>query len=468
MNNFDVTYYLCALAHLNQSFREMVINEFIDEEYKALGISYGVDIVPVIKHCVAANRSQFIRDLLLTFCLIAILVFLGNKSYFLCILFILLSWFIVFTQLFLAHLFTAKIALIPNRAIALLNKKHDFSKIKHKLKKADDAQYSNVIIYNNFLPFIGFGLNLDRWSFAIDINKKKELNSQLYPCAFEAKELYLFVSDQVYELNIKSLKIEDKLFVDGKSSYELENLHLLPSQFNRPLSNIKDKIVNYYIDNHNDNIRYYKCFHVTLWDGALILSIFLKFTKIKQNLYVEFNNYLLTPLKEEYCKTVDSIKELSRLKKISEIAGKTTFKFLFLLIISPLIFFTKVFSLFTSKEDSQTKELIRKKLFNYGASTSLREKISASEYQRYFQLADQDMYTKIVQRRILDAITEFLDEKGIDTSDLNDRTTAILNNGVIVSGGSVNTENLTVGKQAKSTIINNKEFVKYRFYKPNQ
>jgi NAD-dependent DNA ligase len=53
----------------------------------------------------------------------------------------------------------------------------------------------------------------------------------------------------------------------------------------------------------------------------------------------------------------------------------------------------------------------------------------------------------------LEAFRAFLDDHGIDTSDIKDRGTQILNNGVIVSGGTVTAEGLAVGANAKASIL---------------
>jgi len=61
------------------------------------------------------------------------------------------------------------------------------------------------------------------------------------------------------------------------------------------------------------------------------------------------------------------------------------------------------------------------------------------------------MYLKAIERQILDALVEFLKSKNIDTSDLKASQQTILNTGVVVSGGSVTAENLSVGAGARVT-----------------
>jgi hypothetical protein len=103
----------------------------------------------------------------------------------------------------------------------------------------------------------------------------------------------------------------------------------------------------------------------------------------------------------------------------------------------------------------QHREIARNPRFDYGATTSLRELAQASSYRRYFQWLDRDRFAKILERELLDAIVTFLDAHDIDTSDLEERQAAVLNNGVIVTGGTVSTQSLAVGAQARSSVVDN-------------
>ena len=106
------------------------------------------------------------------------------------------------------------------------------------------------------------------------------------------------------------------------------------------------------------------------------------------------------------------------------------------------ILYPRIYSSLDKRQDAI--KLITNKVFNYGTNKSIREEVSSSNYQNYFQILDQDIYLNSIQRRIFDAIIEFLDSKGIDISDLKERKTTILNSGLIVSGDSVETQNLNL------------------------
>jgi hypothetical protein len=82
---------------------------------------------------------------------------------------------------------------------------------------------------------------------------------------------------------------------------------------------------------------------------------------------------------------------------------------------------------------------------------SVREDVSSAQYHHYFQKLDKEMYMKIAEGQIIDAVVRFLDSRGIDTSDLKERRTTILNNRVIVSGSmSVQADTVALGSRAQA------------------
>jgi len=64
------TRYLCAAAYLNPAYANAVINELV-ASHRAVAPSLGIDLIPIIRHCLNARRAQLLRDVLLTVLLIA-------------------------------------------------------------------------------------------------------------------------------------------------------------------------------------------------------------------------------------------------------------------------------------------------------------------------------------------------------------------------------------------------------------
>jgi hypothetical protein len=456
----ESTRYLCAAVQIDEKFCDRVLEEILEEDYTAIGICHGVDLPTVLKSCLFAKERRRERDIPLAFLsLLSLIAFrFFDKSFplFFILFFIFygIAWRIVFLdqrkiryEIIGKHLLKGKFN--PDFFNFPLN-----PKTEKKLKEIAETQDANVIIYGGFSPFVGAGMNIGGWSFAIDTSKGKEdMGSIAKPLPFQVSELYDYVTNSINRLNLDNLSIEDNLYVNGQEirGQEIrEQKEFLFDPLMRPITKFKDTFIKSFIESSTHSTRHYRCVRVTDWKGELILSIFLRFSKSEQNLFVEANYYLLTPLNKYYRK-FDRIKPEPSSEDIRKIALETMFTTFSFGIASITSVFQRFSYVQRRKKQRKEKEIKSNYAFNYGAITSLRERVSHSnEYNRYFQKLDQEMYLKSIERRIIDGLSKFLDSKNIDTSDFKETRSTILNHGVMVSGGSVQAQNLTVGERAKS------------------
>jgi hypothetical protein len=66
----NATRHLCAAAYLDPMYANKVISE-LAASHRAVAPSLGIDLVPIIRHCLSARRAQLLRDVLLTILLLA-------------------------------------------------------------------------------------------------------------------------------------------------------------------------------------------------------------------------------------------------------------------------------------------------------------------------------------------------------------------------------------------------------------
>src|SRR5262249_15915108 len=69
----NATRYLCAAAYLSSSFANDVIGELV-AGHRAVAPSRGINLEPVIRHCLKSRQMQLSRDLLLSVLLVAGLI----------------------------------------------------------------------------------------------------------------------------------------------------------------------------------------------------------------------------------------------------------------------------------------------------------------------------------------------------------------------------------------------------------
>jgi hypothetical protein len=69
----NATRYLCAAAYLSPRFANRVIDHLV-ASHRAVAPSRGIDVEPIVRHCLKARRIQLTRDVLLSLLLIAGLI----------------------------------------------------------------------------------------------------------------------------------------------------------------------------------------------------------------------------------------------------------------------------------------------------------------------------------------------------------------------------------------------------------
>lgn len=454
MQKSNTTRYLCAAAQIDWTFRTQVLGKLLDEDHRVISVPAGVDLLVVAKHCLDAKRRKLIRDIILSIILIIALVrAYGLTDYY---FFFLLAWAVVAFETWTTRYQIIAKSLLKNNfnpdSVTLPLEAE--AKIRRKLSGVINEEECNVIIYSGFSPFVGSGIDIGGWSFTLNISKGKEkMGVTQEPEPFTVEELYAYADSDIRKLHLQGTSIQDKIFVSGQEIRD--NKIFLPDPFHRPLTQVDASTLKELIGGQSEEIRHYKCIRVISWQGEIVVSVFLRFFKHHQNLFVEASYFFLPPLKQEYRK-IDEIQPNPTWRQVLKIFRETFIKALFLF---PFAIFLLLGGLYQPlarwSQRRSNRRLIRENpMFDYGASTSIRELAASDLFNHYFQKLDKEMYLKLIERQILDSIINFLDAHNIDTSDLRAREETILNNGVIVTGGSVEAQNITVGERAKSVINN--------------
>jgi hypothetical protein len=451
LKNTDATCYICAAVYFNEDFCNQIIKEIFEEEHKVIAKSYGVDLSTIVKNCLAAREIRDVRNLKLALLLLITLISaIIAKNILVVIFFYPIAYLIVYSEFYrIRYNLVAKHFLKKSFNSKSIKFKSNPS-VENRLQELANEQEGNIIIYGEFSPFVGSGEYINGWSFTININKgKKEGEKVVIPLAFDLNEIHTYINDSINKLNLDNLTLEDNLHINGQEIRDKNNF--LPDPLKRPVTLVESQLIRDFMEKPTHTIRHYKSIRVTDWNGELILSIFLRFVKVGQNLFIEASYYLLTPL-GKYYRQFDNLLPEPTSEQSRELVLESIFKAISLWLLSPFA----VFSRFNRYRVNQRQYYINRRnieanpAFNYGATDSLRERVSYPEYRRYFQKLDQDMYLKIIERQIIDNIKNFLESKKIDTSDFEDARSTILNYGVVVSGGSIEAKNFAVGKNAKS------------------
>jgi hypothetical protein len=303
-------------------------------------------------------------------------------------------------------------------------------------------QDGNVVVYSGSSPFAGSGIRVGGWSFPIDVTRgKREAMSTLKPKAFQIDEIYAYITDSLKKLDLDgkselcgAVAFEDKLYVNGQ---EIRNdTRFLPDPFARPYNQVHEQLMEQFMQNPTQDIRFYKCIRLTSWRGEMVLSIFYRFVMIAGSLYVEVDYLLLPPVKASYSH-LDMSESASTQHKFGDIVRDSFLSTAEHWLQSPASVCRYIFaSSLHSQQEKRARRAIQDNLsFDYGARTSLREKASG-DYRQHFQYLDKEMSIKIIERQLLESLVEFLESRDIDPSDCKKRHDTLLNNTLIIPSNS--------------------------------
>lgn len=474
MKESDTTRYLCAAAQLDSVFRTQVIDKILYGDYRAISVPAGVDLLSVAKHCLDASRRKLIRNIIASILFVigwisiqgeyidglesipsGPIELLSERVFSLYFSFwFLIAWLVASIEIWITRYRIISKNLLKNTynpdCVKLFADTDE--DLNQRFSKILNEEECNVVVYSGFSPFVGSGIEIGGWSFSVNTSRgKKEIGIIKNPNKFTIEDLYSRVDSDIKKLNLRGISIQDKIFVHGQEIRE--NHLLLPDIFKRPIAKVSPIELSKFIGSQSDITRHYKCIRIIGWKGEIIFSTFLRFVQLPQNLFIEASYFLLTPLKEEY-REIDEIQPKPTWRQLVKIPLEAFIKSIFLYPGSIFLLLGEVIRPISQWWQRRTnRRLVRENpMFDYGALTSIRELASSGNYRHYFQKLDKEMVFKIISTQILDSITDYLDAHNIDTSELRSRQDTILNNGVIVTGGDVSAQNLTVGNQAKTAI----------------
>jgi hypothetical protein len=450
----ETTRYLCTAPHLDDRYARRVVDEVVTDPHRAVVPSLGIDMGIVLRHCFAARRRQNVRDGLIAVILIAalpvVLDYRRLPGLRLVVILIVLAGLVAFTDRWISRYVITR--QLTRERFGSDGGPPITAAESAQVAQALAAQQGDISVYGTYRPFVGSGISCGGWSFAINLARGKETPGgqvRLEPMPFEVEQFYSEVERDITASGLAGLTVENRLLVDGQNIRD--DFRFLPDREGRPVTEIgADKLLELARAPEPLN-RPYQCIRLQAWDGDLVLSVFVNFTKRGTVLLAEVQHYLLAPLQPEY-READRLASWSlgqrlRTELRSAPSAVTTtmirapFRIARLMVRTGMGRHTDRAALRRIKTDPE---------YNFGAVTSVRELAQARHYRRYFQQVDRDLNTKFIDRQVLDTIVDFLDSHNIDTSQFQEQRSMILNNGLLVSGGEFKAGSVAVGEQARA------------------
>ncbi|MGH2943181.1 MAG: hypothetical protein ACRDLN_10480 [Solirubrobacteraceae bacterium] len=440
----EATRLLCMAAYTDATFAQDVLEELVEEEHRAIHVPPGVDVAPVVRHCCAAHDRKMLRDRLLALDVVLSIVLTAIMGGLWLVIGFAVAWVVVACDFCTARYGIAGKGLGRNAFDPAAAPEPDAAALA-RVEELAGRQGGNVTVYSGFLPFAGAGIDLGGWSFVVDLRKGREAaERRLTPKPVRPSDLYEGVEHALRDLRMENLTIEDRAYVNGTDVRG--DPVLLPAITGPPTTSIGEAQMQSLVHGSTRRIRHYMCARVTDWGGELVLSLFVRFGVANGRLFCERSGFLLPSLKPELQRG-DGVAPELELLDVLRLAWRS-------LLATPVLSLRSLWVVLRPlgrhrRRARLLKRIKRDAFFDYGAGENVLDRVRSTDYARYFQKLDTEKYTKVLERAILDAIVEVLDAHDVETGELVERRTTIINNGVMVRGESLKVDNLAVGQGAR-------------------
>jgi hypothetical protein len=322
--------------------------------------------------------------------------------------------------------------LAPGRPPAAVPTNRRFAEI-------DAQQTGNTVVYGDFSPFVGSGPRLSTWNFAQRllrppnglIDDAAEAEREFHAPPFSAPELVRYIGGRLGELSVNpeperqlpGLTVVDRIFQAGTEVANLTTVTAVP-------------LVDHIIGQPTSPTRHYLMCQVVSWRGELVTTVYVHVALQARTLYLEVTSAALGPCDERY-RVVDKVGgtgPIAYLKAVWRgiIDSPRT------IALAPVNLVRAALDAITSAADAVAPAQRVAQGYDYGAVVSVRELGSSHVLRTHVQEQDIIKHVRLIERRVLAATLDFLQTKGVDTTEYRQRVTNVLTAGVVNMGnGSV-------------------------------
>ena len=460
----EATRLLCTTAYHDERFADAVIEILLPSDLSAIAHSEGVDLRPVLLHCLASAKQRLNRDigLVITLLLSTLLTF------FLSLWFVVIGLFAALAFILIDQSWHRKAIFHRLRRSTFQSKPNPPEApepwVVNRLTDITEAQQGNVTVYSGYKPFIGFGDSESRWSFALPILPAKGLDGRptgddviFFTTAELTEHIRRALSDfadrsktPTVGERLEGLHLEERVFVNG-AGLDTNGPFLL-DRTEPPTTLLSAEEVSAIAADPRGLARYYLCAHVPSWSGQIVASTFLRFSTDGYLIYTEYVRTILAPVSAELIPEKLTTERMD-LHELFSAIGEALINVVPMLMRSPwrMVRALTFAGRCANRAESLREEAAENLGFDYGISISIRELFVDTNYHNYYQPADASKHLDIVERHTLEALAVFLEEHRVDTTDLRSRQTAILNEGIIQTGGISNIGAQAVGRGAAAS-----------------
>jgi hypothetical protein len=316
----EATRYLSAATQISIQYAEDVVTRVMNEPFRALAPTFGVDVPVVAMWALKALRTRAIRDHILDAIFVMILpapalLFLWPQGLILLPIMLVAAWLTVswerwerihnvVTKKMLRDRFDPEEAPPPHR-------KGDCARLDEVSKRRD----GNLVVFSGHSAFIGSGARLRYQRILLDVSRGKEAEdgTPMDPEQFTSQDLHkaivqAFDHEAGLAKSLVNVRVYERLFVNGL--HIQNNDQLLPDPLRPPPTRIHENLLAAATLHPTPEARTYVCVEMPGWQGQLVVTLFIRAVHTGDSLYIDWTFQVLPPLSDEFL-LIDRFYELS-------------------------------------------------------------------------------------------------------------------------------------------------------------
>ncbi|MBM2620297.1 hypothetical protein JIG36_32765 [Actinoplanes sp. LDG1-06] len=340
-------------------------------------------------------------------------------------------------------------------------------RMPHRTERLDEVgrqQRGNTAVYSGYRPYVGSGPVVSTEGIALRLVRPEsplhglhaeagptELQREFEQPPFQAHEIISYVRDHLTavlpghraEEEIAGLSVEDRICLAGTEVGELS-------------PDTSPEVTAAVVQHPTTPARHYLTCQVFGWGGQLVTTVYVHIAVQGRSLYLEMTTTALPPCAEQY-RVVDTAEATEPVAWLQAL-GRSVIETPSIIARAPLTIGRAVADLVIGSGQVAGAATLSRG-FDYGARYSVREmgtelvlrngRYLEDGLRNLTQMQDVDRYRHLIERRVLAAVLDFLEDSGVDTVEYRARAASILNvTGGHNNFGGTNTYNGSVTVQA--------------------
>ncbi|MBB2944286.1 hypothetical protein FB565_004015 [Actinoplanes lutulentus] len=434
--------WLCSAAHLADGYAGYVLDNLTDRSPEALGPAPGMDLIALARHArkalVHRRRLQLRQSLILAGTLliaVAVIAASGEAAAGALVLLLAVAWASGFAVLLTHRIGGYRRALDVRDSVS---SPRDLAPPIDPAVEAylESVMSSNVVVFSGKEPFVGSGVLLARWQLHVNCTRPAAPGTPVRP--FTVTDLHKQLTLAARRTGIPGLDVRNRLFVHGGAARRVPGLVADPVA--RPATRVDAATLRAGITTPQPDNRTYLCLRKISWGGDLVVEAFVRVERTAAYLIVEHHAFVLLPLRSELCVAEHLATSIPARTVVAAATGA-----LGGLVTAPSRMLRDA-NRGGQRERAlrRAKRMVRRHpVHDYGAESGLREEVASDERIGLFQYADEERDLGILRQAMLESISDFLDEHGIDTSDFSKQQTRIVTQSISI--GSITNGNTVIG-----------------------